>query len=532
MCLFPLMACAFVLFFASCKDDNNDGVQNGEAYEYWVRGRDYDGKQQRLAEYYFQKSYEAYREDPSQDWIHYADAGYRAAYLRANRFDTEGALAIITEMLALADTQPDFPPGPKGGLLTLMAECQLQLHQYDACRSSCQKTYEAHLAVDNRSSSGDNANTIITCYVISDIHYRMGDLDEAQRWLDEAEHLLTLYRQSGHNPSFAEEWTTPLALRRALYQHASGHTTEAAATYASIPASRFRAPLVLSAAADYAMAAGRYDEAARWYERFDSTFAATDGAQLNFETIAQRLNPRYTAYRKGGHSDRALALADSLSAAIDSALVWQKKSDAAELSVIYQTNEKDLQLARQQFTISRHRIIVASLVVILLLIGYFLWRSARSAGVLAAKNRVLYEQVQQLEKAESRQREQAEAQPAETLGQNQLLYRRLCELMENPDVYTDAATNHETLARLLGTNRTYLGEALRECAGLTTADFLNQHRIRHAARLLATTNDPVGDIIEQSGITSRSTFARLFQEHYSMSPSEYRRAAGTITKTK
>ena len=525
MCLLPLTACVLVLCLAACTDSNSDSAQNREAYEDWVRGRDYDGKQQRLAEYYFQKSYEAYREDPSQDWIHYADAGYRAAYLRANRFDTQGALAIIAEMLAVADTHSEFPPGPRAGLLMLMAECQLQLHQYDACRSSCQKTYEAHLAVDSRVESGDNANTIITCYCISDIYYQMGDMDEALRWLEQAEHLLSLYRQSGHNPSFAEEWTTLLALRRAFYQHIAGHTAEAATTYASIPANRFNAPPIFSAAADYAMAAGRYDEAARWYERLDSSFAATDSAQLNFETIAHRLNPRYTAYRKGGHSDRALALADSLSAAIDSALVWQKRSDAAELSVIYQTNEKDLRLARQQFTISLHRIIVASLVVILLLIGYLLWRSARSGKVLAAKNRALYEQLRQLEQADSRQREEIVSQPAETLGQNQQLYRRLCELMENPDIYTDATTNHETLARLLGTNRTYLGEALRECAGQTTVDFLNQHRIRHAARLLATTDNPVGDIIEQSGITSRSTFNRLFREHYSMTPSEYRQAA-------
>lgn len=44
-----------------------------------------------------------------------------------------------------------------------------------------------------------------------------------------------------------------------------------------------------------------------------------------------------------------------------------------------------------------------------------------------------------------------------------------------------------------------LKEALRECAGLTPADFINQYRIRYAARLLTTTDDPVGLIIEQCG---------------------------------
>jgi AraC family cel operon transcriptional repressor len=68
-------------------------------------------------------------------------------------------------------------------------------------------------------------------------------------------------------------------------------------------------------------------------------------------------------------------------------------------------------------------------------------------------------------------------------------------------------------------------DALRECAGLTPADFINRHRIRHAALLLTTTDEPVGLIVEGCGITNRSTFARLFREQYSMSPTEYRRAA-------
>ena len=51
------------------------------------------------------------------------------------------------------------------------------------------------------------------------------------------------------------------------------------------------------------------------------------------------------------------------------------------------------------------------------------------------------------------------------------------------------------------------------------ADFINLYRIRHAAKLLSTTDDPIGLIIEQSGITNRATFNRIFREHYSMSHS-------------
>ena len=65
---------------------------------------------------------------------------------------------------------------------------------------------------------------------------------------------------------------------------------------------------------------------------------------------------------------------------------------------------------------------------------------------------------------------------------------------------------------------------LRECAGVTPTDFINAYRLRHAARLLATTSDSVALIAELCGL-SRRTFYRLFDEAYSMSPSDYRKAA-------
>ena len=139
------------------------------------------------------------------------------------------------------------------------------------------------------------------------------------------------------------------------------------------------------------------------------------------------------------------------------------------------------------------------------------------------KNRHLYKQIKQRELAEEIREKSVES--GDNLTQNQQIYNRLCELMQDPEVYTDADANHETLARLVGTNYKYVYDALRECAGLTPADFINRNRIRHAAHLLTTTDEPIGLITEQCGFTNRSTFTRLFREHYSMTPSEYRQAA-------
>lgn len=65
-----------------------------------MRGLGYDaGWQMRIAEHYYKKAYEKYALNPSQDWDSYTDAGYRWAYLRFGRGDTEGALNVITGLL-------------------------------------------------------------------------------------------------------------------------------------------------------------------------------------------------------------------------------------------------------------------------------------------------------------------------------------------------------------------------------------------------------------------------------------------------
>ena len=88
------------------------------------------------------------------------------------------------------------------------------------------------------------------------------------------------------------------------------------------------------------------------------------------------------------------------------------------------------------------------------------------------------------------------------------------------------ALNRDCLAQMLATNYNAVAAAIRECAdGQTIGDFLDDWRIRHAAQLVATTNDPVGLIVEQSGFSSRSHFNTLFREKFKMTPSEYRNIA-------
>ena len=81
------------------------------------------------------------------------------------------------------------------------------------------------------------------------------------------------------------------------------------------------------------------------------------------------------------------------------------------------------------------------------------------------------------------------------------------------------------MAQLLGTNYNLLADAIRECAnGQSIGDFIDEWRLRHAAKLLAETEDSIGLVMSASGFVSRSHFNTLFRERFKMTPSEYRKA--------
>ena len=274
----------------------------------------------------------------------------------------------------------------------------------------------------------------------------------------------------------------------------------------------------------YLTMTGRYDEAIRLFDEADAMMRS-NGIPVTDLYVKTLLTHKYDALQKAGRTAEALTLGDYMRQLTDSLRLQERQADVEQLQEIQQQEEE---IIRKRQSLTTQRIILIAAFLLLILSGYIIWRIHRYNRQLAEKNRSLYEQIQQRELAEAEEQRQLQAQPEEILTQNQLLYRRLCELMKQSDIYTDADTNHETLARLLGTNHTYVYAALRECANQTSADFINLFRIRHAAKLLSTTNDPIGLIIEQSGITNRATFSRIFREHYSMSPTEYRNAAKKV----
>jgi AraC-like DNA-binding protein len=119
-----------------------------------------------------------------------------------------------------------------------------------------------------------------------------------------------------------------------------------------------------------------------------------------------------------------------------------------------------------------------------------------------------------------------------SLSIDESTYVRLCELMQEDEIYKNPLLDRDELASRLGTNRYYLLEIIKAYSAFkNVADFVNSYRLKYASTLLSDKLEmSITEIGEASGFNSRSSFNRLFLVRYGMTPSEFRRISTLESK--
>jgi signal transduction histidine kinase/ligand-binding sensor domain-containing protein/CheY-like chemotaxis protein/AraC-like DNA-binding protein len=105
---------------------------------------------------------------------------------------------------------------------------------------------------------------------------------------------------------------------------------------------------------------------------------------------------------------------------------------------------------------------------------------------------------------------------------DQKLISHILEIMEKN--MSDPAFDVNVLARELCLGRTTLFSKFKSLTGMTPNEFIQNQRIKHAAKLLLTCPDmQIAEIAEQSGFESAVYFSRCFKSQFGSSPLQFRK---------
>lgn len=90
--------------------------------------------------------------------------------------------------------------------------------------------------------------------------------------------------------------------------------------------------------------------------------------------------------------------------------------------------------------------------------------------------------------------------------------------------YSEHISLH-SVAESLNVNESYLARKLKESAGMTFSDCLNQYRVSRAIHLMCSTGMRIGEIADATGFAQYKQFSIVFRRYMGMSPSDYLRMA-------
>jgi YesN/AraC family two-component response regulator len=112
--------------------------------------------------------------------------------------------------------------------------------------------------------------------------------------------------------------------------------------------------------------------------------------------------------------------------------------------------------------------------------------------------------------------------PSDEDVEDSALLQRICQLMDEEQLYLRSNLKVQDVAVLLNTNSSYVSEIINSRRNLTFSQFVNTYRIRHAQTLLRQQSDmKTSNVAAESGFSTEASFFRNFKAVTGMTPREW-----------
>ena len=299
--------------------------------------------QPKLGEFYYRKVLESFTGD-DYELLDYAMAGYHLSILLNAKNDYEGALKVLMPVIATTKEHEAnilMPYDKVSTLLVAMGKNLVALGRFDEGEHQFQEAIEAYKRNASRyvkydiTASVDFTNDT-TYYDVrqgvaaaaSQAYLNKGLYERAATWLEVSKEALSyiqehcdLARYNFDTRLFRQQLTEARLLAH------QGKLEEAEKVFRQrYDSSRDMSEVVKRECAHYLLETHQWQEAIDLYHRSDSS--DTDSTQMTLDGITQTLVPQYQAWRNMGNNQKAIAMADSITSVLDSAIVRWRNSDA------------------------------------------------------------------------------------------------------------------------------------------------------------------------------------------------------------
>ena len=369
-----------------------------EAEADFARGLVSDGSRHtQAAERYWTKCYEAL--NPGRDgWDLYLTVASRLSQIRMSIGDHTGALDVATKTLREAEQAGTLTTETKCELLWSIAYCQHNLHLDEAEQTSRQVSELLRQEAEEWGVAASGNELVFTYGFLSDgVSER--NWPRVDSLVARMEALFVLC-DSPWDKELVEEYRLRLDQEKIRILDCQDRPQEAMALFEETLPKMKDWPDGLAWAARYLVSKDRYAEAADLYDRVDALLP-DDGINNapTLDNIGYHLIPRFYANNHAGRKEKALEYGERIALHYNEALSQSKESNAAELAIIYDTQGKEMQIARQRARLSQQRLLGLGIALVLLTAFFLIysWYRRRAQHRLAVAHTELQQAYDRLE---------------------------------------------------------------------------------------------------------------------------------------
>ena len=328
-------------------------------------------------------------EDRKQWYYNYGVSWLAYELYMTHNYD--GFLRVAVPLIASMDSLGNRQYDQMTNVLTMMACCYVKLGEPEKAKAVADRARSYCWEILAADSSVGIHQRLINCYArVKDAYVMVQDWEQSKSWFELVDSVEQVFRRRHPDARVWKIYDGYIHLDRATKLWIMGQKDSAAAEYEEF--CKYESTREVNGyiqANDYLMPAGRWKEAAENYEHLDE-FIKWRVPKVYLEEIHAYYLPKFRANINAGRNDSALYTAKQIAEHFDSAYMWQKRSQMAEMATVYDIQGKEMQIAEQKASLLQTRV-VALLVAIVLLtvvfVVYSIWRR-RAAKMKAAQQRI------------------------------------------------------------------------------------------------------------------------------------------------
>lgn len=269
----------------------------------------------------------------------------------------------------------------------------------------------------------------------------------------------------------------------------------------------------------YEALSGRYKEA---LDRTEKEIAAFKGKDtINTLYVNEVLQNGMTASLKLGYHERANNYMRRILGIKDSIYLRNQNQMALELSEIYETRDKDIQLIEKDLLLERNRLflIMAAIIIVLALAAIAL--IIRYNRIIQKKNKAALRNIE--EKLRLMQMVNSERTENKENAEERKLFDRIDNTIREKQLFLQPDFTRDTICLMLNINKAQLSSVVKTYANCSFPTYINRLRLTYAIELMKSHPMYSIEAIANECGMERVNFHRRFVEEFGITPSEFKK---------